>query len=55
MFLCSLSPYAENCPFLSEDKQHCTSSDTKCSFRKEQKTQTAYVRKERWYEKYYKK
>ncbi len=52
--ICSLINY--DCPNKSSDDAHCKIIDGHCCFILE-KTETGkhwYVRKERWYEKYYK-
>lgn len=43
-----------SCPFKSSEKR-CQLANNHCSYRKEEAPATdKYVRKERWYEKYYK-
>ena len=50
---CELEKELNKCPFYKEG--FCT-SNTSCSFQKKvEKNEKEYVRKERWYEKYYKK
>lgn len=48
------------CPFVSADKVYCSHPDPVCSFVEKQEepkpvVKNTYVRKERWYEKYYRK
>lgn len=56
-YYCDLQEEFNSCPHFHEDKR-CTAIDTKCSFRRGTKEKEViknpYVRKERWYEKYYK-
>lgn len=55
--LCLLPEDINNCPFFNKEKMECTNTDTKCTFRKESDeniVNNQYIRKERWYEKYYK-
>lgn len=58
MYRCELDVPGRKCPNLLEDGIHCN-NNTVCSFCKdetlEEKPKVSYVRKERWYEKYYKK
>lgn len=55
---CALSIKANECPFCDKDKMECK-NENKCSFQENEdniiKTQDGYVRKERWYDKYYRK
>ena len=53
---CTLPANINECPFFTVESCECK-RDTKCSFQEtEQVLKTnSYVRKERWYEKYYKK
>lgn len=57
MYRCELDVPGRKCPNLLEDGIHCN-NNTVCSFCKdetlEEKPKVSYVRKERWYEKYYK-
>lgn len=48
------------CPFVSEDKAYCNHPNPMCSFVEKPALEpkivaNPYVRKERWYEKYYRK
>lgn len=56
---CTLESENNTCQFLAPDKIHCTGASTKCGFRKNleeiQIPNQPYIRKERWYEKYYRK
>lgn len=57
-YICKLDSDLD-CPYRLEDKMHCNNND-QCSFcmveREEYEYNSkGYVRKERWYEKYYKK
>lgn len=56
-YFCELDLEFNKCPHFGEDKR-CMVNDIKCSFRSgnEEKPviRNPYVRKERWYEKYYK-
>ena len=56
IFDCTLDIENNKCKFLSDDKKHCTATDTQCSFRKSQNivNNNAYVKPEKWFEKYYK-
>lgn len=56
MMICLLSKEINDCPFCDKEKMKCNNELTQCAFqRKEvQDNGTKYVRKERWYEKYYK-
>jgi len=55
--LCTLVVSENKCPYLADDKQHCSATNSGCSFRKSETDKPVisreYVRKERWYEKYY--
>lgn len=55
MTKCGLSKDINTCPFCDKDKMECNDIARKCAFREEDKCVDKYVRKERWYEKYYKK
>lgn len=50
MIICGLEKDINNCPFYKDDI--CVSKN-QCSFQKLKKRKE-YIRKERWYEKYYK-
>lgn len=56
-YYCELDLEFNKCPYIQEDKR-CMATNTKCSFRSgtEEKPviKNPYIRKERWYEKYYK-
>lgn len=56
--LCTFELKENPCPYLTEDKKHCSAESAGCSFRKEETAQTSnpakYVRQPRWYEQYYK-
>lgn len=55
--LCLLPEDINNCAFCNKERMECTNTNTKCTFRKESDENIVsyqYVRKERWYEKYYK-
>lgn len=57
MTRCELSEDINNCPFYNKEKTECLNTKTKCTFRTEENIDVInnqYVRKERWYEKYYK-
>ena len=57
MARCELSEDINNCPFCNKEKMECLNDKTKCAFHTEENIDVAnnqYVRKERWYEKYYK-
>lgn len=53
---CSLDKDINKCPYFLQAEEECISK-TKCSFKEkiDPKTGNEYIRKERWYEKYYKK
>lgn len=56
---CMLSKDINNCPFYNSEEALCTNENSSCSFRvTDDKGQSIiknhYVRKPRWYEKYYK-
>lgn len=51
---CELEPAINNCPFYIKSSRTCT-NESVCSFQEKKNTQKQYIRKERWYEKYYKK
>lgn len=53
---CSLKKDVNNCPFYLVDTLGCENSK-KCSFQEneEQEVKREFVRKPRWYERYYKK
>lgn len=55
MYKCELDKDINKCPYYIEDG-HCN-NESKCSFQKEEveEVRNQYVRKERWYEQYYKK
>lgn len=52
---CTLSIEVNNCPFCDRNKMEC-SNEKSCAFQVDENipTKNKYVRKERWYEKYYK-
>lgn len=54
MIKCTFDLEINNCPFYNKDNNRCV-YEKKCSFQAEDKVIDRYVRKERWYEKYYKK
>lgn len=56
MVKCTLAKDINKCPFCNKEIMECTKSDIKCGFRREDEPvgNSDYVRKERWYEKYYK-
>ena len=53
---CTLQHDINNCPFFVSETEECKRNE-KCSFQeqKEANKPNAYVRKERWYEEYYKR
>ena len=51
---CELEPAINNCPFYIKTSRICANENA-CSFQERKNTQKQYIRKERWYEKYYKK
>lgn len=51
---CELEAEINNCPFYIKSTHLCT-NENPCSFQEKKDTQKEYIRKERWYEKYYKK
>ena len=51
---CDLDKDINECPFFVRDTEECKSNN-KCSYQGNAEQSTKYVRKERWYEKYYKK
>ena len=53
---CELSLDINTCPFFDITNRGCKNND-KCSFQEcgEEKSKEKYTRKERWYEKYYRK
>ena len=53
---CELSLDINSCPFFNITNRECKNND-KCSFQEcgEEKSKEKYTRKERWYEKYYRK
>ena len=53
---CYLDKDINKCPYFLQKEQECISK-SKCSFQEkiDPKIDCGYVRKERWYEKYYKK
>jgi hypothetical protein len=55
MYECELPKEVNQCPHYTEDG-YCN-NENKCSFQKEdvKEVKNQYVRKERWYEQYYKK
>lgn len=58
--ICTMDKDINTCPFVSADKVYCSHPDPICSFADKPEepkpvVKTAYVRKERWYEKYYRK
>lgn len=52
-YICTLSKELNNCPYF-DGTQHCKSPETSCGMLRIQEADKKYVRKERWYEKYYK-
>ena len=58
MKLCLLSKDINNCPFCDKDKMECHNDVAECGFQKCEEVKTedtmGYIRKERWYETYYK-
>lgn len=54
MFKCELDKELNKCPYYNDG--FCKNED-KCSFQKRENTEVrhSYVRKERWYEQYYKR
>ena len=58
MTLCLLSKDINNCTFCDKDKMECHNKVADCGFKKCEEIKTeetmGYIRKERWYEKYYK-
>ena len=54
MFKCELDKDINNCPYYKEE---ICMNENKCSFQKEEivEAKNPYVRKERWYEQYYRK
>ena len=57
MVRCELSEDINNCPCCNKEKMECLNTKTMCAFRAEENIDienNQYVRKERWYEKYYK-
>ena len=53
--VCTLDSEVNTCPFFEKDGSICTNRDRGCGFRQTDQTEGSYVRKERWYEKYYRK
>ena len=54
-YICSLPPEINSCPYYAKTGE-CKNEMEGCSFRKEKgENRNQYVRKERWYEKYYRK
>ena len=57
MKLCLLSKDNNNCKFCDKDKMECHKDVAECGFQKCEEVKTEktieYIRKERWYEKYY--
>lgn len=53
---CSLSLEINNCPFCNKEQMECGNMSS-CAFQvaESEKQKEKYIRKERWYEKYYKK
>ena len=53
---CNLAEDINQCPFYHREDKKC-SKDGKCSFQlvEEKKSTNSYIRKERWYEKYYRR
>ena len=51
---CELEAEINNCPFYIKSTHLCA-NENPCSFQEKKDTQKEYIRKERWYEKYYKK
>lgn len=51
---CTLSEDINKCPFCNKEKMECH-NEHECTFqgKEEEKKSAGYVRKERWYEKYY--
>ena len=57
-YICKLDSDLE-CPSKSPDNIHCNNNNTKCVFcveevKPQEYKPKGYIRKERWYEKYYK-
>lgn len=57
---CTMDKDINTCPFVSEDKAYCNHPNPMCSFVEKPEVEpkivtNPYVRKERWYEKYYRK
>ena len=52
---CTLSENINNCPFCNKDKMECN-NEKNCAFQEKDVIQEKekYIRKERWYKKYYK-
>lgn len=52
--ICTLDANINTCPFYGRDNAVCN-SESPCSFWKKEEdiSKSQYVRKERWYEKYY--
>ncbi|MDR7814654.1 hypothetical protein [Lacrimispora sp.] len=57
--LCRLAPDINQCPHYNADMGSCVSNNKVCGFFMEsgviKKEKTGYIRKQRWYEQYYKK
>ena len=54
-YFCTLDRNLNNCPHF-DGNNHCTNPETKCGMlRIQDNTKKNYIRKERWYEKYYKR
>lgn len=52
---CTLPKEINECPFYDKEKLLCNNQNS-CSFQKKEEVKpSGYVRKERWYEQYYKK
>lgn len=56
-YYCELDPEYNKCPYF-HDNRKCTAIDTKCAYRRGSEERPVikepYIRKERWYGKYYK-
>ncbi len=51
---CGLSIEINHCPYFDKTKTECHYKE-KCSYQERPEKNMPYVRKERWYEKYYRK
>lgn len=57
-YICGLQLENNQCQYLHPDKEHCIADDTNCSFRKnpdEYPKNYPFKKKEKWFEKYYKR